>query len=187
MVADSVRAVFLDRDGVINLDTHHTFRIEEFQFLAGVFEASRLLQTQNYRLIVITNQAGIAKGKYTEADFHCLNDWMIKQFAAQGVMIDAVYFCPHHPSEGHGDYLQTCACRKPAPGMILQAAREWHLDLASSVLFGDKMSDLEAGWAAGIGTCFLVHTGASPVGAAEQKALLVESLLQGTRVLLKDI
>jgi D-glycero-D-manno-heptose 1,7-bisphosphate phosphatase len=186
MVADSVRAVFLDRDGVINLDTHHTFRIEEFQFLAGVFDACRLLQAQNYRLIVITNQAGIAKGKYTEADFHRLNDWMIQQFAAQGVVIDAVYFCPHHPVNGLGDYLQSCACRKPAPGMILQAAREWQLDLAASVLFGDKMSDLEAGWAAGIETCFLLHAEGNSAVFAEKRAILVGSLLKGTQILLRD-
>jgi D-glycero-D-manno-heptose 1,7-bisphosphate phosphatase len=186
MNSEAARAAFLDRDGVINLDTHHTFRIEDFQFLPGVFEACRQLQASHYRLIVVTNQAGIAKGKYTEADFHYLNDWMTQQFAAQGVEIDAVYYCPHHPVDGLGLYLQSCTCRKPAPGMILRAARERQLNLAASVLFGDKMSDIEAGWAAGIGRCFLLHAANMPIEAAALKVQQVESLWHGAQLLFKD-
>jgi D-glycero-D-manno-heptose 1,7-bisphosphate phosphatase len=101
---------------------------------------------------VVTNQAGIGRGYYTEADFHLLTDWMCEQFAKQGAHIDGVYYCPFHPEYGVGEYLKDSDCRKPAPGMLLQAAREHDIDLKHSVLVGDKPSDIEAGQRAGVGT-----------------------------------
>ena len=152
-------AVFLDRDGVINKETGYTHKVDDFHFVDGVFAACRELSKTGYRLIVITNQAGIARGYYTEADFHQLTKWMLDKFRQQGIEIDDVYYCPHHPVHGVGDYRRDCDCRKPAPGMILRAAQEHSLNLQRSILVGDKITDIEAGRAAGVGCCVLVRTG----------------------------
>ena len=156
-------AVFLDRDGVINQETGYVHKMDEFHFIDGVFEACRELGKAGYRLIVITNQAGIARGYYTEDDFHHLTKWMLDSFRRQAVEIDGVYYCPHHPVHGVGGYRRDCGCRKPASGMILRAAQDHRLDLRQSILVGDKVTDIEAGRAAGIGCCVLVRTG-HPLG-----------------------
>ncbi len=137
------RAAFLDRDGVINIDHGHVYRRDQFEFVPGVLEACATLAAQGFALVVVTNQSGIGRGMYTEADFHLLTAWMAEQFAVANAPLAGIYFCPHGPDDG-------CACRKPAPGLLLQAARELHLDLERSVLFGDKPSDWEAARAAGI-------------------------------------
>ena len=152
-------AVFLDRDGVINREDGYVHDVDEFHFIDGVFDACREMSKAGYRLIIITNQAGIARGYYTEGDYHHLTSWMLKEFRLHGVEIDGVYYCPHHPVHGVGGYRRDCDCRKPAPGMILRAAKEHSLDLRRSILVGDKATDIEAGRAAGIGCCVLVQTG----------------------------
>ena len=152
-------AVFLDRDGVINREGGYVHDVDEFDFIDGVFDACRVMSRAGYRLIVITNQAGIARGYYTEADFLQLTGWMLDTFRQQGIEIDGVYYCPHHPVHGVGDYHRDCDCRKPAPGMIMRAAKEHALDLQRSILVGDKGTDVEAGRAAGVGCCVLVQTG----------------------------
>jgi D-glycero-D-manno-heptose 1,7-bisphosphate phosphatase len=154
-------AVFLDRDGVINQESGYVHRVDEFHFIDGVFDACRQMSKAGYRLIVITNQAGIARGYYTEDDFHQLTKWMLNEFRQQGIEIDDVYYCPHHPVHGVGRYRRDCGCRKPAPGMFLRAAREHSLDLRRSILVGDKATDIEAGRSAGVGCCILVRTGHS--------------------------
>ena len=152
-------AVFLDRDGVINRERGYVHLIEEFHFIDGVFAACRNISKAGYRLIIITNQAGIARGHYTEDDYLCLTEWMLNEFRKHGIRIDGVYHCPHHPVYGVGEYHRDCDCRKPAPGMILRAAREHSLDLGRSILVGDKATDIEAGRAAGLACCVLVLTG----------------------------
>ncbi len=150
------RAAFLDRDGVINADHGYVHRIEDFEFLPGVFEAVAELARLGLEAVVVTNQAGIGRGMYTEADFAALTDWMCARFAAQGAPIAAVYHCPHHPTLAQGALRIACDCRKPAPGMLLQAARELGVDLPASVFFGDKCDDMRAGRAAGVGTKVLL-------------------------------
>jgi D-glycero-D-manno-heptose 1,7-bisphosphate phosphatase len=152
------RAALLDRDGVINLDHHYVYRRQDFQFVPGALDACRRFVQAGYRLIVLTNQAGIARGYYTVADFEVLTEWMTEQFASAGAPLSGVYFCPHHP-DSPDPALRACDCRKPAPGMILQAQRELDLDLDASFLVGDKLSDIQAGKAAHVGRCFLVRTG----------------------------
>jgi D-glycero-D-manno-heptose 1,7-bisphosphate phosphatase len=159
-------AVFLDRDGVINQERDYVHKIDEFHFIDGVFDACQEMSKAGYRLIIITNQAGIARGYYTEDEFHYLTKWMLDEFRQRGIEIDDVYYCPHHPVHGVGKYRRDCDCRKPAPGMILRAAKEHSLDLQRSVLVGDKVSDIEGGRAAGIGCCVLVLTG-HPLSAAD--------------------
>lgn len=159
-------AVFLDRDGVINREDGYVHQVDEFHFIDGVFDACREMSKAGYQLIIITNQAGIARGYYTEADFHRLTKWMQNEFRQHGIEIDDVYYCPHHPVHGVGDYRRDCDCRKPAPGMIFRAAREHSLDLHHSILIGDKATDIDAGRAAGVGCCIRVLTGHS-LGAAD--------------------
>jgi D-glycero-D-manno-heptose 1,7-bisphosphate phosphatase len=139
------KALFIDRDGVINVDRVHVHQIKDFTFTKGIFDLCRRYMESGYLIIVITNQAGIAKGLYTERDFLDLTEWMTVQFREQGIVISKVYYCPHHP-----DITGPCECRKPNPGMILQAIEEFNLDIKQCILIGDHQSDLEAGRRAGI-------------------------------------
>lgn len=139
------KALFIDRDGVINVDKGHVFLKEDFEFSAGIFDLCRQYMDKGFLIIVITNQAGIAKGIYTEKDFLKLTTWMIQQCKNNGVIITKVFYCPHHP-----DISGPCQCRKPNPGMILKAVGEFDLDISECVLIGDKESDLQAGRNAGI-------------------------------------
>lgn len=167
-------ALFLDRDGVINIDHGYVCRPDEFEFLEGIFELCRTAQGLGYLLIVITNQAGIGRGYYSENDFHLLTDWMCDAFAREGVTIDGVYFCPYHPEHGVGDYKIDSPCRKPAPGMLLQASKEHDIDLSRSVLIGDKESDIQAGIAAGVGLNLLY----GPQPRANRSPETIASLLE---------
>ena len=147
------KAVFLDRDGVINIDHGYTYKPEEFEFIDGVFETCQKMQASGYKIVVVTNQSGIGRGYYSEQDFHYLSQWMVEQFAEHGVQISGVYFCPHHPEKAKAEYLKSCDCRKPEPGMLLQAAKELCLDLSASIMVGDKESDIQAGRKAGVKVC----------------------------------
>jgi D-glycero-D-manno-heptose 1,7-bisphosphate phosphatase len=140
-------ALFLDRDGVINVDYDYVHTIEQFHFIDGIFELCRRAQEQGYKIVVVTNQSGIARGRYDDAQFMRLSTWMVEQFAAEGVTIDGIYYCPHHPKISGA-----CACRKPEPGMLLDAANALDLDLARSLLLGDKERDIEAAIRAGVPT-----------------------------------
>ena len=164
------RAVFLDRDGVINRDTGYVRRIEEFEFLDGVFEALWEIQRRGYLLLVVTNQSGIDRGFYTDEDFQRVNAWMLQQLASNDIIVKGVYYCPHVPEAG-------CACRKPAPGLILRAQREHHVDLPRSWLVGDKSSDIEAAYRAGVGHTLLVRS-AYEVNPAFAKPLFVGDSLR---------
>jgi len=152
-------AAFIDRDGVINAELHYVHRIEDFHVLPGVYDGLRALARAGFALVVVTNQAGIAKGLYDQAAFERLTDHMRAQMAAEGITLEAVYHCPHHPAGSVAAYTVECDCRKPAPGMLLQAAREHGLDLARSVMIGDKPSDTQAGRAAGVALTVLVESG----------------------------
>lgn len=153
------KAAFLDRDGVINIDHGYLHQSEQFDFIDGVFEACRHLQNLGYLLIVVTNQSGIARGYYTEHQFALLTSWMKQQFAAQGVKIDAVYYCPHHLEKGQNPYNIDCDCRKPRPGMFTQAIREYGIDPSQSLMLGDKAADMLAAAAAGVARKVLVLSG----------------------------
>jgi D-glycero-D-manno-heptose 1,7-bisphosphate phosphatase len=155
-----VAALFLDRDGVINRDAGYTHRIEDFHLLPGVVETLRWFQSKGSRIIVITNQAGIAKGYYSEEQFHTLTAHMRTLLGSSGIVVTDVLYCPHHPEGSIPAYATACSCRKPQPGMILEAAERHQIDLTRSCLVGDKPSDLEAGRRAGIRpeSCFLVES-----------------------------
>ena len=152
-------AVFLDRDGVINQDTGYVSCVDYFHFIDGTIEALQILKKKGYCLVVVTNQSGIARGYFTEEQFMSLTEWMDWSLADRDVDLDGIYFCPHHPTAGVGEYRQECNCRKPAPGMLLDAAKDLKIDLANSYMVGDKAGDLQAAKAAGVGHKVLVRTG----------------------------
>ena len=139
-------ALFLDRDGVINVDRGYVVKQEDFEFYPGIFELCRIAKSLGYLIFVVTNQSGIERGYYTEQNFLKLNDWMCTVFKAHGADIDKVYYCPFLYSTD----------RKPMPGMILRAAQEFDVDLSRSVLVGDKETDIQAGISAGVGINLLI-------------------------------
>ena len=164
------RAAFLDRDGVVNLDHGYVFRQRDFEFVPGTLAAAHRLHEAGWALVVVTNQSGIGRGLYTEADYRALDAWMRAEFAAAGAPLAATYFCPHHPRDALGEYRRECDCRKPAPGMLLAAARELNLDLAASAMFGDKPSDLQAARSAGVPCRILLGTDGRAVPMAPAEA-----------------
>ena len=155
----TVAAIFLDRDGVINVDSGYVGDWESFIFLPGVIEAMRTLCDAGYALVIITNQSGIGRGRYTEEDFHILTERMCEELSRHGVSIAGVYFCPHLPEATLPRYRKTCDCRKPRPGLIHRALKELDIDLTRSAMVGDKDSDMEAALAAGIPYRYQVTSG----------------------------
>jgi len=155
------QALFLDRDGVINLDHAYVCSPEQFHFQEGIFELCRDAQRLDYLLFVVTNQAGIARGYYSEDQFLALTKWMVRKFKEREIGIHRVYYCPYHPTQGIGRYCFDSEDRKPKPGMFLRARADFNLDLASSVAIGDQMSDVHAAEAAGVGTKILLRRGAA--------------------------
>ena len=151
------RALFLDRDGVINQEIGYLHRPEDVRWVEGIFSLGRTAVRLGYRLVVVTNQAGIARGLYTTAEFEALMGWIGAEFRAAGAPLDAVYHCPYHPEHGLGVWRREHEDRKPGPGMLLRAARDLGLDLQQSVLVGDRCSDIAAAKAAGLQQAFLLY------------------------------
>jgi D-glycero-D-manno-heptose 1,7-bisphosphate phosphatase len=162
------KALFLDRDGIINVDHGYVHKIEDFDFVDGIFELCQLAMVKGYKIFVITNQAGIARGLYDIATFEKLSKWMVSAFAKQKVIISKVYFCPHHPDKGINEFAMSCQCRKPAPGMILQAQQEFAIDIEGSIFVGDKISDMKAATNAGIDCKILLDSRYINEEASEQ-------------------
>jgi D,D-heptose 1,7-bisphosphate phosphatase len=144
------RAVLLDRDGVLNVDRAHVHTPQDFEWVPGAVEAVKWLNDTGSLVIVVTNQAGIARGLYSESEYRRFEAWISARLAEKGAHVDAWYHCPHHPTEGSSELTTECECRKPAPGMLLRAVGEWALDPARTLMIGDKDSDLLAAAAAGL-------------------------------------
>lgn len=147
---DPKPAAFLDRDGVLNADAGYVYRSEDFIWVEGAREAVKLLNQRGYFVFVITNQSGVAKGHYQEIDVQRLHNWIKEDLDRINAHVDAFYYCPHHPEALIENYRQICDCRKPAPGMIQKAMREWPVDRAQSFLIGNKEEDIAAAEQAGI-------------------------------------
>jgi D-glycero-D-manno-heptose 1,7-bisphosphate phosphatase len=152
------RAVFLDRDGTINVEKDYLHRVEDFELLPGVVDAIRALKEAGFLVVVVTNQSGVGRGYYRFEDVAALHRHLQQLLQRGGAGIDAFYICPHHPHEAQGEYLRECDCRKGRPGMLLKAAAELAIDPARSFMVGDKLADLEAGERAGCRS-ILVRTG----------------------------
>ncbi|HEX5624079.1 MAG TPA: D-glycero-beta-D-manno-heptose 1,7-bisphosphate 7-phosphatase [Sulfuricurvum sp.] len=144
------KALFLDRDGVVNVEKNYLYKIDDFELIEGIVPVCRHYQDQGYLIIIVTNQSGISRGYYSGDDFERLSSWMVDHFKSLGVTITDIYHCPHHESiDG------ACRCRKPEPGMFLEAQQQYEIDMAHSVMIGDNERDIEAAQRAGVGTNIL--------------------------------
>lgn len=150
------RALFLDRDGVINIDHGYTHKIDDFSLLDGVVEGLQAIAHLKYKIFIITNQSGIARGLFGVEDFHSFMDHLLKALAINDIKISDYFFCPHHIEGTIPVYTENCSCRKPEPGMIYDAQKKYNLDLSKSILIGDKETDIMAGQNAGIATNILI-------------------------------
>ncbi|MBI6548969.1 D-glycero-beta-D-manno-heptose 1,7-bisphosphate 7-phosphatase [Xenorhabdus lircayensis] len=176
-MTQGIPAVFLDRDGTINVDHGYVHEIDNFQFIDGAIEAMFELKEMGYALVLVTNQSGIARKIFTEAQFVQLTEWMDWSLADRGIELDGIYYCPHHPEADDEVYKKSCNCRKPQAGMLLDAQEELHIDMSASYMVGDKIEDMLAANAANVGTKVLVRTGKPVTEAAEQAADLVVNSL----------
>ena len=173
------KALFLDRDGVVNVDYGYVHKKEDFHFIDGIFSLAAAALREGFLIIIVTNQAGIGRGYYTEAQFHELMDWVKDEFRRRGAAVHAVYFCPCHPTRGIGRYRRESPFRKPAPGMLLQAAADHDIDLEASLMVGDALTDMEAGRAAGVGRLFyLTPERDAPAAPPPPGAVVVRSLAE---------
>ena len=145
----SIKTIFLDRDGVINKDINYLHKIDDFEFVDGIFDACLYFQQLGYKIIIVTNQSGIARGYYNESDYQKLTQWMLGQFEKNNIKILDVFHCPHGPDS-------TCDCRKPKPGMFLKANAKHNIDMEKSWMIGDKERDLIAANRAGIHNTILL-------------------------------
>lgn len=154
------KALFLDRDGVVNVEKNYLYKIDDFELMDGIVDVCRAYEANGYLIIIVTNQSGISRGYYSENDFKHLSEWMIDHFDALGVTISRIYHCPHHESiDGQ------CDCRKPEPGMFLEAQKDFDIDMKNSVMIGDNERDIEAAIRAGVTTNILLSTQATQSAA----------------------
>jgi D-glycero-D-manno-heptose 1,7-bisphosphate phosphatase len=168
----AIKTIFLDRDGVINKEVNYLYRIEEFVFLDGIFEACNYFQSIGFEIIIITNQSGIGQGFYSKNDFKILTDWMLEQFQNKNIKILDIFYCPH----GQNSH---CNCRKPMPGMILEAQKKHGIDLNLSWMIGDKESDIISANAAGVKNTILLRSG-HKIDENSSKASFIENSILET-------
>ncbi len=135
------RAIFLDRDGTINVDKNYLYKIEDFEFLPGVIEGLRSIKAAGFLIVIITNQSGISRGYFTEKELKILNEWMIQRLKKETITIDGIYYCPHHPEASVIKYRKVCECRKPGIGLFKRAIEELDIDIDRSYAIGDKIRD----------------------------------------------
>lgn len=190
------RAVFLDRDGTINEEVGYLRDLRNLVILPGAAAAIRLINESGMKAVVVTNQAGVARGYFSEEFVREAHDRISGMLAAEGAFIDGFYFCPHHPTDGTGIYLNACTCRKPLPGMLLKAAEDFHIDLRRSYLIGDTLRDMEAAVSVGT-TGILVRTGygaaaadsiadGSATGPAAAPAYVADGILDAVHWIMND-
>ena len=148
----AMKTIFLDRDGVINIEKNYLHKIDDFEFISGVFDACSYFTNLGYKIIIITNQSGISRGYFSIKDFDILTKWMIKQFNSMEIEILDVFYCPHSPADN-------CNCRKPKPGMLIKAKEKYDLNLKESWVIGDKENDIKAANNAGVNNTILVRSG----------------------------
>ncbi len=179
------KAVFLDRDGTINVEKGYVHRAEDFEFIPGAPQAIGMLRDAGFLVIVVTNQSGVARGYYSLEDVHRLHGHMDSELAAYGTVVDAYCICPHHPMGEVGEFAKVCDCRKPLPGMLLEAAAKFSIDLGSSYMVGDKLTDVEAALAAGCRPVFVTTGyGADEAAAAPANVPRFGSLLEAARAII---
>ncbi|NOX14597.1 MAG: D-glycero-beta-D-manno-heptose 1,7-bisphosphate 7-phosphatase [Epsilonproteobacteria bacterium] len=159
------KAIFLDRDGIINIDKTYLYKIEDFEFCDGIFEALKKFQKLGYLLIIVTNQSGIGRGYYNEKNYERLTNWMLNEFEKNKIKIQKVYHCPHTPEDN-------CGCRKPKPYMIHLAIKEFEIEPKNSWMIGDKLSDIKAGLKAGITNTIFIKSSTCKEAKYSVKSIL---------------
>ena len=172
----TIKTIFLDRDGVINKEVEYLFRISDFEFIEGVFDACLYFQQLDYKIIIISNQSGIARGYYTKSDYQKITEWMLNQFNIKGISILDILYCPHGPES-------SCNCRKPKPGMLIEAKDKYNIDMKDSWMIGDKETDIEAANLAGINNTILVRSGHLVDKSNSSSKFIVDSIKQSNEVI----
>ena len=170
------KAIFLDRDGVINKDINYLHKIDDFEFIDGIFDACLHFQSLSYKIIIITNQSGISRGYYTESDYQKLTQWMLNQFKYKKINILEIFHCPHGPDS-------TCDCRKPKPGMFLKAKAKHNTDMEKSWMIGDKERDIIAANSAGIDNTILVRSGHRIDESNSNAKVILDSIVQTKQII----
>jgi D-glycero-D-manno-heptose 1,7-bisphosphate phosphatase len=173
-----IKTIFLDRDGVINKETGYLYKIEDFKFINGVFEACQHYEQLGYKIVIVTNQSGISRGYYSEDDFRNITDWMITQFNKNNIQILDIFHCPHSP-------ISKCGCRKPKPGMLLEAKKKYNINMLESWMIGDSERDISAANLAGIKNTILVRSGHTLNEAHSNATFFLDSIIQTKQIILK--
>jgi D-glycero-D-manno-heptose 1,7-bisphosphate phosphatase len=172
----TIKTIFLDRDGVINKEVEYLFRISDFEFIEGVFDACLYFQQLDYKIIIISNQSGIARGYYTKSDYQKITEWMLNQFNIKGISILDILYCPHGPES-------SCDCRKPKPGMFIEAKNKYNIRMKDSWMIGDKETDIKAANLAGITNTILVRSGHIIYKSNSKSKFTIDSIKQSNEVI----
>jgi D-glycero-D-manno-heptose 1,7-bisphosphate phosphatase len=172
----AIKTIFLDRDGVINKEVNYLYKIDNFQFIEGAFEACLYFQNLNYEIIIVSNQSGISRGIFSEKDFNKLNNWMLNQFHKKNISILDVFFCPHTTES-------KCSCRKPKPGMLIEAKLKYNINMEKSWMIGDSERDIEAAVSAGISNTILVRSGHLIDEVNTKSKFITDSIKQSVQII----
>jgi len=172
----TIKTIFLDRDGVINKEVEYLFRISDFEFIDGIFDACLHFQKLDYEIVIVTNQSGITRGYYNENDYQKLTGWMLDQFNDNGINILDTFYCPHTPES-------LCECRKPKPGMLIEAKHKYNINMKDSWMIGDSESDIKAANAAGISKTILVRSGHPVDESNSNSKFTIDSIKQSKEVI----
>ena len=172
----TLKTIFLDRDGVINKEVEYLFRIADFEFIKGVFDACLYFQNLNYKVIIISNQSGIGRGYFNENDYQKLTEWMLKQFNKKGISILDILYCPHGPES-------KCNCRKPKPGMLIEAKCKYNISMQDSWMIGDTETDILAANSAGISNTILVRSGHAIDELNSKATHIINSIKESTNII----
>ena len=172
----AIKTIFLDRDGVVNKEVRYLYKLSDFEFIDGIFDACLYFQKLEYKIVIITNQSGIARGYYNENDYRKLTEWMLGQFNDNGINILDTFYCPHGPAS-------LCECRKPKPGMFIEAKDKYNISMKDSWMIGDSESDIKAANAAGIFNTILVRSGHLIDESNSNSKFIVDSIKQSNGVI----
>ena len=172
----AIKTIFLDRDGVVNKEVRYLYKLSDFEFIDGIFDACLYFQKLGYEIVIVTNQSGIARGYYNEDDYLKLTEWMLGQFNDNGINILDTFYCPHGPES-------TCNCRKPNPGMLIEAKDKYNISMKDSWMIGDSESDIKAANAAGISKTILVRSGHLIDESNSSSKFTIDSIMQSKEVI----